>query len=183
MVSELETDRLLLRRWREGDLDAYATLNADPEVTRFLAGRPYVHEESAAQIARFTRHWDEHGFGLWAVEANESGEMIGFIGFLRHDDWFASPFDAEIGWRLARHAWGRGMATEGARAALEHGFTLLGFERVISITRPDNLASRRVMEKLGLRPEGETHWRGRDVVWYAIERRDWADRAGARRQQ
>ena len=175
-MDELKTARLVLRHWRDADLDAFAAMNADPRVTQFLDGRPYVREESAAQMARFMRHWDEQGFGLWVAQWREGGDMLGFIGCLRHDDWVASPYDAEIGWRLAPAVWRQGLATEGARAALDHGFRALGFERVISITRPDNVASRRVMEKIGLHLEGEAHWRGRDVVWYAVRRPDWETR-------
>jgi ribosomal-protein-alanine N-acetyltransferase len=171
-VAELETDRLLLRRWRGGDLDAYARMCADPEVMRYLSGR-MTREQCEAQIARFERGWTERGFGLWAVEDKATGMFIGFVGLLYHDDWPEGDDKTEVGWRLDRSFWGRGLATEGALASVRYGFEKLGLERIISITVPENIASRRVMEKAGLTYRGETHWRGYDVVWYVIDRRDW----------
>ena len=167
---EIETDRLLLRMWRDGDLGAYARICADGEVMRHLPGR-MTRRESEEQVARFVRHWEERGFGLWAVEHKAEGRFIGFVGLRRHDDWPEGDHKTEVGWRLDRAYWNGGLATEGARASLRHGFEVLGLERIISVTVPENAASRRVMEKAGLTPRGETRWRGFDVVWYAIDRR------------
>ena len=128
-------------------------------------------QQSAEQMAGFVRHWEERGFGLWAVEERTSGEFIGFIGLMRHADWPEGEHETEIGWRLARDHWGRGLATEGALASVRYGFEGLGLERIISITLPENAASRRVMEKAGLTYRGETRWKGHDVIWYAIDRR------------
>ncbi len=171
-MTEIETDRLLLRRWREGDLDAYARICADPEVMRYLPAT-LGWEESAEQMAWFERHWEERGFGLWAVEERASGEFIGFIGLVYHDGWPEGEHKTEVGWRLGRAHWGRGLATEGALASVRYGFEGLGLERIISITLPENAASRRVMEKAGLTYRGETRWRGNDVIWYAIDRDAW----------
>jgi RimJ/RimL family protein N-acetyltransferase len=172
-VVEIETARLQLRQWREGDLDAYDRICADPEVMQYIgSSAPLTREQSEAQIASFVRHWEEHGFGLWAVEHRASGVFIGFIGLTYHDDW---PYEhkTEVGWRLDRAYWGHGLATEGALASLRYGFEGLGLERIISIIRPANLASRRVAEKAGLTLQGETRWQGVDVVWYAIDRNAW----------
>ena len=147
-MTEIETDRLLLRRWREGDLDAYARICADLEVMRYLPAT-LSREESAEQITWFERHWEERGFGLWAVEERASGEFIGFVGLMRHDDWPEGEHRTEVGWRLGRAHWGRGLATEGALASVRYGFGGLGLARIISITLPENAASRRVMEKAG----------------------------------
>ncbi len=174
-MTEIETDRLLLCRWREGDLDAYARICADPEVMRYLPAT-LGREESAQQMAGFVRHWEERGFGLWAVEEKASGEFIGFIGLMCHNDWPEGEHNTEVGWRLGRAHWGRGLATEGALANVRYGFEGLGLERIISITLPENAASRRVMEKAGLTYRGETRWRGHDVVWYAIDRDAWEAR-------
>jgi RimJ/RimL family protein N-acetyltransferase len=115
-MTEIETPRLLLRRWREEDLDAYARLCADPEVMRYLPA-PLSLEESAEQMAGFARHWEERGFGLWAVEERASGVFIGFLGLMYHDGWPEGEHKtAEVGWRLSRAHWGRGLATEGALA-------------------------------------------------------------------
>ena len=151
----VRTRRLILRRWRDEDLAPYAALNADPRVMQHF---PAVlsRAESDAQAARIRKHWDDHGFGLWAVEIAGGARFVGFIGLQR------VPFDAaftpavEVGWRLALEAWGRGYATEGARAALEYGFGALGLREIVSMTVPSNARSWRVMERLGMkRAHGE----------------------------
>lgn len=172
MSTELETDRLLLRQWREEDLDPYARICADPEVMRYLPGI-LTREESAKQIERFVRHWEEHGYGLWAIEEKKTGTFIGFIGLLRQDDWSEGEHKVEVGWRLDRSFWGNGLATEGALASLRYGFNRLKLPRIISICDPRNSASWRVMEKCGLTYQGEIHWRGYEDIWYAIDRDEW----------
>jgi RimJ/RimL family protein N-acetyltransferase len=168
-MTEVEAARLLLRMWRNEDLDAYARICADPEVIRYLRG-PMTREQSAEQIAGFVRHRKELGFGLWAVEHKGTGAFVGFVGLLYHEAWTEGEHRTEVGWRLDRVYWNRGFATEGALASLRHGFEDLGLEQVISITHPANAASRRVMEKAGLTFRGEACWRGFDVVWYAVDR-------------
>jgi RimJ/RimL family protein N-acetyltransferase len=145
---------------------------ADPEVMRHF---PYVltREESEAQVGRFVRHWDEHGFGLWAVEEKASGAFIGFVGLQYNEEWSESEHKTEVGWRLDRACWSCGLATEDARASLGYGFEVLELERIISFTVPENAASRRVMEKCDLVQRSEARWRGLDHVWYAIDRREW----------
>ena len=178
-MTEIETDRLLLRRWRKDDLDAYARICADPEVMRYMARGPLTRGEAEAQISRFEKGWEMRGFGMWAAEEKGSGELVGRIGLLYHEDW-PEHDKTEVAWLLDRSRWGRGLATEGALASLRHGFEELGLERIISVTLPQNVASRRVMEKAGLTMRGETRWRGFDVVWYAIDRREWEARGPGR---
>ena len=150
----IETERLLLRDWRTQDAAPFAALNADPTVTRFLGG-PKSRAESDALIARLRAHWDEHGFGLYAAEVRESGAFIGFVG-LAIPSFLPEVLPAvEVGWRLARAHWGNGYATEGARAALAHGFGTLGLREIIALIDPANTASVRVAERLEMR-------RGRD---------------------
>jgi len=110
-------------------------------------------------------------------EEGESGTLLGRIGLLHHEDWPEDPENVEVGWLLDRAVWGRGLATEGALASLRYGFQDLRLERIISIAHPDNRASRRVMEKVGLVFSGEREWRGGSVVWYSIERPAWETRA------
>ena len=168
---EVETERLLLRRWRDEDLEPYARMCADPEVMRFIGdGSTLTREGSDRQISRFLRHWDERGFGLWALEEKESGTFIGFAGLAHQEDWTKGEHKTEVGWRLDRAFWGRGLATEAARASVAYGLETLGLERIISIIQPENRASRRVAEKAGLGPRGEARWRGTPVVWYAVDR-------------
>ncbi len=152
-VTALRTPRLLLRPWRDGDLPAFAALNADPEVRRWFPGT-LTGAESDAQAVRLQAHVAAHGFGFWAVEAPGVAPFIGFVGLQRVA--FAAPFTTpggpavEAGWRLAREHWGRGYATEAARAALAHGFGPLGLAAVVAFAVPGNLASRRVMQRIGM---------------------------------
>ena len=151
---KLRGARVSLRGWREDDLDPFAALNADPAVTEFLAG-PRSREASAQMMARLQAGIDERGWGLWAVDLG--GRCIGFTGITtpRFEAHFTPC--VEIGWRLARDAWGRGYATEAARLALAYGFGELGLREIVAFTAVANLRSRRVMDKLGMqhRPEDD----------------------------
>jgi RimJ/RimL family protein N-acetyltransferase len=148
-ASELSTERLLLRRWRESDRAPYAALNADPAVREFFP-EVLTREQSDAQIAVFEDHFDQHSFGMWALELRASGELIGFTGMdlATYDAHFAPAI--EIGWRLARAAWGHGYATEAALASLRFGFEQLELDEIVACTTPINLRSRAVMERIGM---------------------------------
>jgi RimJ/RimL family protein N-acetyltransferase len=153
--SALQTDRLILREWRDADLEPFVTLNSDPEVARYLRGRPMTIEETAASFASIREHWGVHGFGRFVAELRETGEFIGFIGMGYLPHWPELAAIPEIGWRLSPAHWNRGLATEGARAVLADAFARRGFARVISTTLPENRASVRVMEKIGMRFDRE----------------------------
>ena len=146
---ELRTDRLYLRRWRTTDLQPFATLNADPRVMEHFPA-PFSCEESDALAARIESHFEQHGFGLWAVEIADLAPFAGFIGLSvpRFEAHFTPC--VEIGWRLAAEFWGRGYATEGAQAVVAFGFEQLLLPEIVSFTAPSNLRSRRVMERLGM---------------------------------
>jgi len=170
----LETDRLVLRRWDvNGDLDAYAAISADPEVMRFIAdGTTRSREYCAEQLDAFERAWNERGFGLFALERIDSGELIGFTG-LATPDFLPEILPAvEIGWRLGRAHWGQGLATEAATAALAFGFERVGLDRIVSVHTVGNDASGRVMQKLGMHLDRETMHpvHGVGVRVYAIDR-------------
>ncbi len=141
----IDTGRLHLRRFRENDRDTVARWNMDPLFARHL-GSAHTREQSDAAFDRWQRHWEEHGFGLLAIEWRETSELIGRVGPQFHRAW---PGDPEVGWAVDPRWWGRGIATEGGAAAVEWAFGGLEFERVVSITVEGNLPSRRVMEKLG----------------------------------
>jgi RimJ/RimL family protein N-acetyltransferase len=144
-VDEVCTERLRLRRFRAGDAEAYAAINADPLVVRFLGGE-IDRAASDAQLARIMGHWDEHGFGLWAAELRDGGRMVGFVG-LSIPAFLPAVLPAvEVGWRLASDVWGRGLATEGARAGVDWGFDGLGLDRIISIIDPASGEGLRVYE-------------------------------------
>lgn len=144
----IRTERLLLRRWRDEDRAPFAAMNADPAVREFFQGT-IGREESDAWIDRIEAHWEEHGWGLWALELRESGTFIGHTG-LWPADFLADPSPVEVGWRLAREHWGHGYATEAAREALRFGFEELALDEIVSFTVPQNKRSMRVMERIGL---------------------------------
>jgi RimJ/RimL family protein N-acetyltransferase len=145
----ITTPRLLLRQWREDDLAPFAALNRDPEVMRFFE-EPLGAERSDAWARALAAAIDEQGWGLWALERRDTGEFIGFTGLQvpRHPLPFLPC--VEVGWRLARPAWGHGFATEAGTASLAHAFGPLGLSEVVSMTAVPNVPSRRVMERLGM---------------------------------
>jgi RimJ/RimL family protein N-acetyltransferase len=146
----LRTERLILRPWRDDDLAPFAALNADPEVRAHFPSC-LSRAESDGQATKIRAAFEERGHGLWAVEVDGGAPFIGFIGLAVPS--FSAHFTpcTEIGWRLARAAWGRGYACEGARAALDFGFGPLQLAEIVSMTTPGNARSRRVMETLGMR--------------------------------
>ncbi len=145
----LHTDRLLLRRWRPEDRAPFAALNADPEVMEHFPAR-LTRDESDAFVDRIETGFAEHGFGLWAVEVQATGEFIGFTGLAVPS--FDAPFTpaVEVGWRLARPAWGHGYASEAARRALDAGFDDYGLSEVVSFTSATNVRSQAVMRRTGM---------------------------------
>ena len=145
----LKTERLLLRHWRDSDRLPFQQMNADPRVMEFFLASLSL-AESDALVDRAQAHFDRHGFGPFAVELLENQFFVGFIGLSIPN--FDAPFmpAVEIGWRLAFNCWGRGLATEGARSVIRYGFEDLGLDGLVSFTVPENLRSRRVMEKLGM---------------------------------
>jgi RimJ/RimL family protein N-acetyltransferase len=147
-MSELRTDRLLLRAWRESDLAPWAAMNADPEVRAYFP-ELLTTEQSDASVARFQADLDRRGWGWWAVEVRATGEFIGFTGLDPVED--DMPFTGvEAGWRLARTAWGHGYATEAARAALDFGFRRLDLDEILAVTVATNLRSQAVMRRIGM---------------------------------
>lgn len=148
-MQTFRTERLLLRAWRAADREPFARLNADPRVMEFFPAA-LSREESDALVERIEAHFAKYGFGLWAAELVADGAFIGFIGLSVPS--FEAHFtpSVEIGWRLAAEHWGKGLATEGAREAARYAFEELGLDSLVAMTVPANLASRRVMEKLGM---------------------------------
>jgi RimJ/RimL family protein N-acetyltransferase len=139
----LRTARLVMRRWREEDREPFAALNADPAVMEHFPGL-LTRGESDALVDRIEAAFETDGFGLWALEVG--GEFIGFTGLARPG---FRP-EVEVGWRLARHAWGHGYASEAARAAVTFGFDEVGLTEIVSFTVPANVRSRAVMERIGM---------------------------------
>ena len=151
LVPTLRTERLVLRAWRAADREPFAAMNADADVMRWIGdGRALDRGASDALVANVEEQWRARGFGLWAVEERDGGALVGFAGLAV--PWFLPAVlpAVEVGWRLARGAWGRGYATEAGAAALAHAFGPLRLAEVIATVFPQNTASIRVAEKLGM---------------------------------
>lgn len=164
----VETERLLLRPLVTEDFaDLYAILS-DPEVVRYVGtGQPTTRAEAEAALQSFGKHWERHGFGRWGITEKSSRRLVGFGGLRMLID---TP---EVVYHFAKSHWGRGLATEVARASLRYGFEEHGFERVVAVAMPANTASLRVMQKIGMTREGPANYFGIDVVQYSITRRNY----------
>ena len=148
-IPELSTSRLFLRAFSTADRPAFASMNADAEVMQYMSRR-LDRTQSDSFVDRIQAHWEADGFGIWALERLDDGTFIGFAGL--SEPAFRAPFGPaiEVGWRLARAAWGHGFATEAGAAALRFGFEVLDRDEIVSFTAAGNLRSRRVMERLGM---------------------------------
>ena len=153
MPWQRRTERLILRRWQDSDREPFASLNADPDVRRHFVST-LTREESDASIERFDSLFEQHGYGLWAVERRDTSEFIGFTGLAPMPSGIPGEGGVEVGWRLAKQHWGFGFATEAALSSLEFAFTELGLTHVNSITAASNTRSRSVMERIGMRHHG-----------------------------
>ncbi|MFB9830969.1 GNAT family N-acetyltransferase [Actinoallomurus acaciae] len=148
-TSMLKTERLVLRRWRDGDREPFAALNADPEVMEHFPAT-LTRDESDTMIDRIETRFEEYGFGLWALEIAETGQFIGFTGL--SVPGFKAHFTpaVEVGWRLSRSSWGHGYASEAAQRALTFAFDDLELAEVVSFTSRTNLRSQKVMRRIGM---------------------------------
>lgn len=162
-IPELETPRLRLRAWRNDDLAAYAPMCADAEVMKYIGtGATQTRAEAWRAMASFLGHWELRGYGMWAIERKDSGELVGRAGFIEPEGWPGF----ELGWLLGRPHWGNGYAIEAARAALDWGRTALRRDRVLSFIRPGNDRSVKVALALGSKLAGETELLGGKVLVY-----------------
>jgi RimJ/RimL family protein N-acetyltransferase len=160
---EVETERLLLRQFRESDFEAYVQLMTTPELLHFLSGgEDRTREELWRNMTFHAGHWCIRGYGLWAIELKETKELIGRAGVWFPDGW---P-ETEAAWAIDPNHWGRGYATEAGRGALRQAFGILGVDHVTSLIHPDNAASRRVAEKLGGKVERRTLFQDHDTLFY-----------------
>ncbi len=151
---EFTSERLGFRLWKKEDALPFSSMNHDPEVMRYFP-KTLSEEESQGMIERITAHFEQYHYGLWAVELLETGEFIGFIGF--NNPTFEADFTpcVEIGWRLDKHYWNHGYATEGAKRCLRYAYETLGLDEIYSFTAVVNEPSRHVMEKIDLQYKGE----------------------------
>ncbi|TDO45388.1 RimJ/RimL family protein N-acetyltransferase [Kribbella sp. VKM Ac-2527] len=168
------TDRLVLRPFRDSDLEPWVAMNTDPEVMKYLGGKPLSPEESERITVGVNKRYESDGIGFLAIERRSDGAFLGACG-LQHEPWY--PDDMELGWRLAREYWGHGYATEAASSWMAYGFTELDLPRIISITDTPNERSIAVMRRLGmsfdhaaeLEEDGDTF----EAVIYSITPEAW----------
>jgi len=165
----LETSRLILRPFRQEDIGRLAELMANRDFMRFSLG-PFTREKTQGVLQKFLS-WGQAGLpSQFAVVLRENNNVLGYCGFMHHPEL---PKEVEIGYRLDRAYWNRGLVTEGARAVRDYAFVDLKLSRVISLIHPENIPSRRVAEKIGLMPEREITFRGFPTIVFALSREDW----------
>ena len=175
------TERLVLRPFREEDLEPWAALNTDPEVMKYLGGQPLSREESDRIASGVNKRYASDGTGFLAIERRTDGAFVGACG-LQFTPWY--PDDFEIGWRLAREYWGHGYATEAASSWLEYGFGTMELPRVISVTDTPNVRSIGVMRRLGMSFDHEAVLEEDGVLFdatvYSMTAADWRAKTGGR---
>jgi RimJ/RimL family protein N-acetyltransferase len=166
---DLETPRLILRQFRESDIDPWSAMCAEPEVMRYasVSGMPVDREQSMKWLQSMVEHWHLHGYGMWAVEEKSTGKFIGRIGLQLPPGYPGT----EVAWMLAPAYWGHGFAAEGARAAIDFGFSHARKARLISLIFPQNERSIRLAERLGERYEGDFYLEGHRLLMYSIHKR------------
>ena len=173
IMPEIETARLRLRLFTLNDLDDYGLLYSNPEFTKY-SPKGAVPKEKAKEAALaacnyFIAHWQQHGFGVWAVTDKQTGKLLGHCGL----NFLPNSPEVEVLYRLDQPYWSQGIATEAAIASLRYGFEEIKLDQIIAITKPEHVASRRVMEKAGLKYEKDAHYYNLDVVYYALWRTDY----------
>lgn len=166
-IPTVATSRLILRAFTEEDFVPFHRVLSEKEILRYFpSSSPPSREQVEKMVAGQLKHWAEHGYGWWAVEPRTGGKFIGWCGL----QYLPETKEVEVAFLLAQGYWGRGLATEGARASLRYGFEELGLESIVGIVHPENEASRRVLEKLGMELVTEARYFGMDCYRYVIDR-------------
>lgn len=163
---EIETARLQLRQFTPGDLDPLARIYRDPEVMRFIRNGVRTRARTRSVLEAMMKRWRDYRIGEWAVMDKETEALIGSCGFVDIGD----KSSAQIGYLLDRPYWGKGIATEAARACLRYGFEYLKFEMIEAGALKENLGSRRVIEKIGMQPKANSYFDGHGGVYYSLAR-------------
>lgn len=163
----LETERMMLRELVPEDVDDLMLIFSDPEAMRYYPSTK-SREEAERWIRWVTGSYEQNGFGLWACVLKETGELCGQCGLMPQE--VEGRREVEVGYLFVREFWGRGLATEAARASRDSGFEQLGRRRLVSLINPQNIPSRRVAERIGMGLEKEIEWRGRSTCVYSVAR-------------
>jgi RimJ/RimL family protein N-acetyltransferase len=179
-VYSIETARVYLRPFTSDYLDAFALTGSDPDVMRYIGdGKPQSREQTQVRLNAIIAHWNQHGFGLWAAIDKASGAWMGFCGL----QFLDNTTEVEVGYRLAKRFWGMGLASEAAKASLRYGFEELALDRIVAVVQPGNIASRRVLEKIGLRYLKDARFYDSDVKYYAMTREEYERENGTHIQE
>jgi RimJ/RimL family protein N-acetyltransferase len=167
---KIETARLTLRPFTPNDLNDLYEIRSDPEVMRYIgSGKPESIEQVRTVLSKILAHWEQHGFGRWAAIDKESEKLFGWCGL----SYLENTEDVEIGYGIAKSYWGKGLTSEAAAAAIKWGFEDLGLDHIVAVAWPDNIVSRRVMDRLGMKyVKMGYHYRA-EVVYYAIYREEY----------
>lgn len=172
-MPKIETQRLQLRNYSLDDLGELARILSNPEVMKY-SPRGAIPKEKIKQVTQeilefFINHWKQHGFGVWAVIDKQKGQLIGHCGL----NFLPNSPEVEVLYRLDQTYWNQGIATEATKASLRYGFEQVNLEYIVAITAPEHIASRRVMEKAGLKYEKDAYFYNLDVLYYALSREAW----------
>jgi len=171
-MPEIETDRLHLRMFSPEDLDDLSRIYADADVMRYLSGHPLTRDESAGWLNYFLQGWEDYGFGWWALVLKESNALIGHCGL----QFIHVTPEVEVTYGLEKTFWRKGLASEAARACLIYGFEQLKLDRIYGLAEPNNTASHRVMERVGMRYDKTEYykddWYEGDIIYYVIGREE-----------
>lgn len=166
-MREIETERLLLRQFTMDDLDDLYFIYSHPDLSKYLSNeQPLRLDQTRAAINSIIESWQQHKFGVWAVVYKKERKLIGHCGL----KFLENTPEVQIGYLLLKDYWRRGLGTEAAAAVLKYGFEVVKLERIVAIAKPENIASRRVMEKVGMKYEKDAYYYDNDVVYYSLLR-------------
>ncbi len=164
---EIETPRLRLRQFTIDDLDDLHHIYSHPDLSKYMPNeKPLSLEETRAAIKSLTDNWEENHFGVWAVIYKEQEKLIGHCGL----KFLENTPEVQIGYLLLKSYWTRGLGTEAASAALKYGFEVVNLQKIVAVAKPENIASRRVLEKVGMKYEKDAYYYENNVVYYSISR-------------
>jgi len=169
-MREIETERLLLRQFTMDDLDDLYFIYSHPDLSKYLSNeQPLRLDQTRAAINSIIESWQQHKFGVWAVVYKKHRKLIGHCGL----KFLENTPEVQIGYLLLKDYWRRGLGTEAAAAVLKYGFDVVKLERIVAIAKPENIASRRVMEKVGMKYEKDAYFYENDVVYYSLSRQGY----------